>query len=177
MRLWAAHAVFAIVLAGSLTSRERPAGTPIDGASLEPIVLSVAGSQGLDFRGYRAGSTGEKRTLVFDAHGCSQPVLVTWRQATFEDEAIMESAAGQGYQRQYVYIDQKWSRPDPWAVSIQRMKYSLRAMFGLTEYAPSAFTLQVEKPRDCQAAERIDWRQAWSRSYLTAAETTAPKHH
>jgi len=67
-------------------------------------------------------------------------------------------------------MDERWNSPDPWAVSIQRLKYSLLAMSGLTEYAPLAFTLQVGTPQDCQAAESIDWCVAWTRS-LAAAET------
>jgi hypothetical protein len=53
MRLWAAHAVFAAVLVGTIASRERSAEPPIDDAGLESVVLSVAGSQGLGFREYR----------------------------------------------------------------------------------------------------------------------------
>lgn len=176
MRVWAAHALFGAVLIGSLAGRERPAGAPIAGPSLEPVIVSVARSQGLAFREYRAGNAGEERILAFDAPGCSQPVLATWRLATFEDEATVESTPGQGYQQEFIYIDRKWSHPDPWAVSIQRIKYSVLAMFGLTQYAPAAFTLQVETPRDCPAAQNLDWRPVWSRGYPVAAKTTAEKH-
>jgi len=164
MRLWAAHAVFAAVLVGSLASRERSAEAPIDHAGLESVVLSVARSQGLGFREYRTNDTGGGRTMVFNVPGCSRPVLVTWRQATFEDAAATESAPGPDYRQQYVYFDQKWNSPDRWAVSIQRMKYSLLAMFGRTDYATSSLVLQVETPRDCPAAESLDWRPAWSRT-------------
>ena len=162
MRLWAARAVFAAVLVGSLATRERSAEAPIDQAGLESVVLSVARSQGLGFREYRTNDAGGGRTIVFKFPGCSRPVLVTWRQATFEDAAATESAPGQDYQQQYVYFDQKWNSPDRWAVSIQRMKYSLLAMLGRTDYATSSLVLQVETPRDCPAAESIDWRPAWS---------------
>ena len=166
MRLWAAHAVFAAVLVGSLASRERSAEAPIDQAGLELVVLSVARSQGLGFREYRTNDTGGGRTMVFNVPGCPHPVLVTWRQATFEDAAATESTPGQDYQQQYVYFDQKWNSPDRWAVSIQRMKYSLLAMFGRTDYATSSLVLQVETPRDCPAAESIDWRPAWSSNLI-----------
>jgi hypothetical protein len=162
MRAWA-HAVFAAVLVGSLASRERSVEAPIDDASLETVVLSVGRSQGLDFREYRSSNAGWG-TLVFDVPGCSRPVLVTLRPVTFEDEATTESAPGQDYRPQYVYFDQKWDSPNRWAVSLQRMKYSLLAMFGRTDYATSNLVLQVEAPRDCPAAERMDWRPAWSRT-------------
>jgi hypothetical protein len=166
MRRWAAHAVFAAVLVGSLATRERSAQAPADGGvGLESIALSVARSQGLDFREYRAGDTGWGRTVVFSVPGCSKPIFAGWRPATFEDEAAKESASEQDYQRQYVYFNQKWNSPDPWAVSVQRMKYSLLAMFGRIDYATSSLVLQVEAPRDCAAAESIDWRPAWRRTH------------
>jgi hypothetical protein len=37
-------------------------------------------------------------------------------------------------------------------------------MVGRTDYAASDLILQVDAPRDCQAAERMDWRLAWSRT-------------
>jgi hypothetical protein len=163
MRFWA-HAVFAAVLVGSLASRERSAEAPIDDAGRESAVLTVARSQGLVFLEYRTSNTDWGRAMAFDAPGCPHPVLVTWRPATFEDEATAASAPGQAYQQQYVYFDQRWNSPDRWAVSIQRMKYSLLAMFGRTDYATSDHLLQVEAPRDCPAVESIDWRQAWSRT-------------
>jgi hypothetical protein len=108
MRVWAAHVVFAAVLVGSLASRERSAEAPVDDAGLEAVVLGVARSQGLGLRENRASHTGWGRTIVFGVPRCSKPLLVTWRQATFEDEAATESAPGQDYQQQYVYFDQKW---------------------------------------------------------------------
>jgi hypothetical protein len=162
MRVWA-HAVFAAVLVGSLASRERSVEPPIDDASFETVVLSVGRSQGLDFREFRPSDTGGRRAIVFNVPGCSRPMVVTWRPATFEDEAATESAPRQDYRLQYVYFDQKWNSPDRWAISLQRMKYSLLAMLGRTHYATSNFVLQVEAPRDCPAAERVDWRPTWNR--------------
>jgi hypothetical protein len=45
-------------------------------AGLEPDVLGVARSQGLDLREYRANDTGLGRTIVFNAPGCLQPLFV-----------------------------------------------------------------------------------------------------
>lgn len=168
MRVWA-HAVFAAVLVGSLASRGRSAEAPVDSAGLDSAVLSVARSQGLAFREYRASGTDWGRTMAFDVPGCSAPLLATWRPATFEDEQTGQSAPRQGYRQQYVYFDRKWSRPNPWAVSIQRMKHGVLALFGRTDYATSGFVLQVEAARDCPAAESIDWRPAWNRTDLAAA--------
>jgi hypothetical protein len=170
MRVWA-HAIFAAVLVGSLAARERSHEAPIDNAGLESAALRVARSQGLTFREYRASDTDWGRTMAFDVPGCSAPLLATWRPATFEDEATAQSAP-RGYRQLYVYFDRKWTSPKRWAVSIQRMKYGLLALFGRTDYATSSFVLQVEAPQDCRAAESMDWRPAWSRTGLAAGGAT-----
>ncbi len=174
MKLWA-HAVFAAVLVGSLASRERSAEAPVTDAGVGSVVVSVARSQGLSLREYRTSAANGERSMVFDVPGCPKPMSVILRMATFEDEATTESPTPQGYQKQYVYFDRKWGRPRPWAVSIQRMKYSLLALFGRTDYATSNLVLEVEAPRECPAAESIDWRPVWSRAYLAVAEATAQK--
>jgi hypothetical protein len=158
------HAVFAAVLIGSLLSRERSAEAPVDDSGLEAAVLGVARSEGLRFLAYGANDTGFGRAMAFSAPGCSRPVLATWRPATFEDEAAAVSVPQEGYRRNYVYFDREWDRPDRWAVSMQRIKYGLLAMFGRTDYATSDLILQIDAPRDCPAAQSMDWRPAWSRT-------------
>jgi hypothetical protein len=171
-----AHGVFAAILVGSLASRERSGEAPVGSAALESAALSVARSQGLGFREYRASDTDWGRTMAFDVRGCSAPLLATWRPATFEDEATAQSAPLAGYQQSFVYFDRKWKRPNRWAVSIQRMKYGLLALLGRTDYATSGFVLQVEAPEACPAAGRLDWRAAWSRTGLATAGATDDKH-
>lgn len=156
-----AHAVFAIILVGSLTARPR-AGEPLpDSIRLEPAVLRVASAYGWHLREHRTVSGVE--ALVFDAPGCSQPVEVIFRLPTFEEETIMQFARKPGYARRYVYIDKVWNTPDPWAAFVQRIKYSALFAFGLTDYAPSWHLLQVEAPAICQAAEAVDWLPVWRR--------------
>jgi hypothetical protein len=159
-----AHAVFAVILIGSLMSRERSAEAPVDDSGLEAAVFRVGRSEGLRFLQYGPNDTGFGRAMAFGAPGCSRPVLATWRPVTFEDEAAAISAPQEGYRRQYVYFDRKWDRPDRWAVSMQRIKYGLLAVFGQTDYATSDLILQIDAPRDCPAAENMDWRPAWSRT-------------
>lgn len=174
MKFWA-HAVFAAVLIGSLASRERSAEAPVTNAGVGSVVVSVARSQGLSLREYQTSAANGEQIMVFDVPGCPKPMSVILRMATFEDEATTESPTRQGYQKQYIYFDRKWGSPRPWAVSIQRMKYSLLALFGRTDYATSNLVLEVEAPRECPAAESLDWRPVWSRAYLAVAEATVQK--
>ena len=181
MRVWAAHAVFAALLVGSLAARERAAVTPIPSAAFESAVMRVATSKGLRFREYGANTTGtELRMLAFDAIGCSQPVFVLFRFACFEDEATTQSTPEHSYLNQYIYIDRKFDKPTLRPVLIQRIKYGLLSMFGVSDYAPYwniPFVLQVETPVNCPVAEKIDWSPAWNRKFIVAAESTvAPKN-
>lgn len=174
MKLWA-HAVFAAILIGSLASRERSPEAPVTDTGVGEVVASVGRSQGLSLREYRTSAENGERIMAFDVPGCPKPMSVILRIATFEDEATTESPTPQGYQKQYVYFDRKWDSPRPSAVLIQRMKYSFLALFGRTDYATSNLVLEVEAPRECQAAEGVDWRPVWSRAYLAVAEATAEK--
>ncbi len=172
MRAWAAHAVFAAMLIGSLVTRERAADALADSVSLEPAVLRVAGSHGWGFDDQRTTSGMVSRALVFEAPGCSQPVFVSLRLSSFEEETIMQYVQEQGYIRRYIYFDRTWDAPDPRAAFLQRMKYAVLAMFGMTEYEPSRYLLQVEAPSHCQSAKTIDWRPVWSRDTLAAAQAS-----
>jgi hypothetical protein len=169
MRVWAVHTVFAAILIGSLAAQERATEVLAVSDSLEPAVLRVARSHGLDFREYRTNSGTVSRALVFEAPRCSPPVIVSLRLGTFEEESV-QSAPDQGYVRSYYYIERSWDAPAPHAVWAERVKYGALAMFGLTEYVPSRYLLLVDAPPRCQAAETIDWRPIWNRLYLAAAQ-------
>jgi hypothetical protein len=166
---WAAHGLFAVLLAGSIAVRGQAGQSPLDDASLlERGVMSVADSQGLKLREYRRRSGAESlpRVLVFEAPSCSQPVQVSPILWTFEDESFLGSDPEQGYTRRYIYFDRSWDAPRPRAVFIQRMKYRALAMFGLTGYAPSPYLIVVESPKRCPALETADWSGAWNHLYF-----------
>lgn len=170
MRAWLGRAVFVTILLGSFAAQERAAVSPEDGPGLlEPGILRVAGSHGLSLREYKTTNGVFSRTLVFDAPGCSQPVKVSQRVWTFEEEPLLERHPDPGYARRYVYIDRSWDRPDPRGVFIQRTKYRSLAMVGLTEYIPSTHLIVVETAKNCRAAEAIDWSPVWSRVSLSTA--------
>ena len=173
MRAWAAHAVFAAILIGSLVTRERAADAPADSVSLEPAVLRVARSHDWGLGEHKTTSGMSAPTLVFAAPGCSQPVFVSLRLSSFEEETIMQYAPEQGYVRRYIYFDRTWDAPDPRAAFLQRMKYAVLAVFGMTEYLPSDYLLLVEAPPHCQAAESVDWRPVWNRDTLATAQANA----
>lgn len=172
MRVLAAHAVFAAILMASLAAGNQAAEAFVDSDTLEPAVLSAARSQGLVLREYETIAGTFLRTMVFDATGCSQPVLVSLRLGTFEEEPV-QSAPKQGYVRRYIYAEHVWDAPDPRAFWFQRVKYRALAMFGLTKYSPSRYLLRVEASPHCQSANAVDWRRVWNRAYIIAAQTSA----
>ena len=173
MRAWAAHAVFAAILLGSLATGERANDALVDSASLEAAVLRIAGSQGWGLREYRPMSSVVKGSLVFEVPGCAQGVVVSILSSTFEEATIIGYAAEPGYARRYIYFDRTWDAPEPWAAFFERVKYRAIGMFGLTQYVPSHYLLLIETPRHCPAADTIDWAPAWKRDYLAAAQASA----
>jgi hypothetical protein len=174
MRAWPLHVVFATILVGSLAAKERATDVvvDVDNDALETAVTRVARSHGLAFR--EDVTVGNLSALVFEAPGCSQPVLVILR-VTFDYEPVMQSAREQGDVLRYVYIDRSWEKPDRLAFFVDRMKYAALATFGLTRYVPSGHLLLVEASPQCQAADAIDWRNVWNRDYVgaTRADTEA----
>lgn len=172
MRVWAAHAIFATILMGSLAARERSAEPPSN-SLLESIVIRIAGAHGWSLREYRAISGMTSRLLVFEAPGCLQPVRVSFRLSTFEDDILGDAVPHRGYTRRYVYFDHSWDTPHPRAAVIQQMKYAALAKLGLTDYAPSWYLLLVEAPSDCRAATAMDWRPVWTRDSVAAGASAA----
>jgi hypothetical protein len=168
MRAWPLHVVFATILVGSLAAKERTADMLVDVDDLdrETAVMHVARSQGLAFR--ENVTVANLPALVFEAPGCSRPVLVVLR-ISFDDEPLVRPAREQGDVLRYVYIDGFWETPDRLAFFVERMKYAALATFGLTRYVPSGHLLLVDSPPGCEAADAIDWRNVWNRDYVGAA--------
>jgi hypothetical protein len=173
MRRWPLHAVFAAILLGSLAAKCENTDTLAKSGGFEPAVIRVARAHGLAFRDYAPIGDTDTRALVFEAPGCAGPVLAVLLLVTFDIEPIARSARGPGYVLRYVYIDRSWDKADPLAVITQRVKYAALQVFGLSGYVPSPDLLLLESPAECHLATEIDWRMAWSRNYLAAAETTS----
>jgi hypothetical protein len=161
MRAWPVHAVFVLILVGSLFMRERAHDVLAERDDLAPAVLRVARSHGLTFREYSSVAETGRRALVFVAPACTQPVRIVLRSLTFDEESFNELALEPNYTRRYVYIDHTWDRPERTAVWVQRVKYGVLATLGQTRYVPSSNLLQIELPADCSDAQAIDWRMAW----------------
>jgi hypothetical protein len=167
MKAWALHALFAIILVGSLVVKERSDDVLVERGNLELAVIRVARSYGLIFRGYTTISDAEIRALLFDAQGCRVSVVLF--PVTFEQEPVVRSIRGHpDVRRRYAYLDAAWDKPHRLAVFFLRTRVAALAAFGLTRYVPSWHMLVVDSPTDCQVQEAIDWRTVWNRDYLTA---------
>jgi hypothetical protein len=166
MRAWPLHVVFSTILVGSLAAKERAvdALTP-DDATLQAAVTRIAQSQGLDFREYRTVA-GYLPAVVFEAPGCSGPVLV-FARVFFDEEAITRFARERGDDIRYVYIDRAWKKPDRLALLVEKMKYLALFTFGIARYMPSGHVLLVDSPPRCEIAAAIDWRNMWNRDFMT----------
>jgi hypothetical protein len=169
MRAWPLHVVFSTILLGSLAGKERPidALAP-DDATLQTAVTRIAQSQGLDFR-EDATVGGYMPAVVFDAPGCSGPVLVVARMFP-EEDPITRFARERGDDIRYVYIDRAWEKPDRLALLVEKIKYAALATLRLTRYVPWGHLLLVDSPPRCEIASAINWRKMWNRDYIAAVQ-------
>jgi hypothetical protein len=172
MRAWPLHLVFSTILLGSLSGKERAVDLDhVDGVILQTAVSRIAQSQGLDFREY-VSVAGFLPAVVFEAPGCSGPVLVVAR-VFFDEEPLMNFAREQGDDIRFVYVDRSWEKPDHLAFLVERMKYAALASFGLTRYMSAGRLLLVASPPRCEIAAAIDWRNVWNRDYIAAVRANA----
>lgn len=164
MKSWPFHAVFAIILGGSLAVRERASDVLTENGSLAPAVMNIARSNGLVFRQYATRADSDIPSMVFESSHCSKLVLITILNGTFDHNLALPSAPETNDLLRYVYIDRAWHRPDPLGFFFERLKYAAMATFGLTTASPSRYLLRIEFSPQCQVARTIDWHSAWDRN-------------
>jgi hypothetical protein len=165
VKAWPLHLVFSTILLGSLASKGRAVDVlEVGDVTLQTAAARIGQSQGLDFREY-VRVAGNLPVVVFEASGCSGPVLVV-AHMFFEEESAMDFARERGDIMRYVYMDRVWNKPDRLALLAERMKYAVLASFGLTPYVPWGHLLLVASPPHCEIAAAIDWRNMWNRDYL-----------
>jgi len=164
MRVWAARIVFAGLLVGSLTARNGSTDLLAETPDLEPVVIRVAQSGGLDFRQKTTFAGTDIPVLIFSAANCSLPVHVALLSPTLEEDPTIRSSREPGYTLRYVYIERSWEEPPQLAVYVERVKYAALAMLGLTRYTPFRQVLLVEIPPHCSAAGDVDWGGVWQRA-------------
>lgn len=169
MRAWPLHAVFAVILVGSLAARERGADALDADGRLEAAAIGLARSQGLVFRAKAAIADTDVPALEFEAPGCSSPVLVALPLVTLDQEPVLRAARAPGDVLRYFYIDRRWDKPERPAILVERLKHAALAAFGLSRYRPTWRLLAVISPAGCRAADAIDWRTIWDRDPLRTA--------
>jgi hypothetical protein len=165
MKAWPVRVVLATMLVGSLAAKDRTTDLLTESRSLEPAAIRVAESAGLTFRQNTTIGGADIRALVFDAAGCSQPVLVALLSLTFEEVPAIRSAREPGYALRYIYIERSWEEPPRLAIFVERVKYAALAVLGFTQFTPFRQVLLVESPPHCPVANDVDWRFVWSEAH------------
>jgi hypothetical protein len=162
--------LFAGILIGSLGAWDRSTDAPDDRDSLKPLVVQVARSGGLTLRQETTITGTDIPALLFDAPGCSQPVLAVLLSLTFEEEPAARSAREPGYTTRFIYFERFWEQPHRLAVFIERLKYIALGLVSATNFIPYRHVLLVEAPEPCRAADDVDWSPLWRRVPETLAQ-------
>jgi hypothetical protein len=169
MTAWPLHVVFSIILLGSLAAKERPIDVLGAGdLTLRTAAARIGQSQGLDFREY-AMVSGNLPVAIFEAPGCSGPVLVV-AHMLFDEDRVMHLARERGDDIRYVYIDRAWGKPERLALLVERIKYLALRTFGLTQYVPWGHLVLVVSPPRCEVAATVDWRNMWNPDFIAAIQ-------
>jgi hypothetical protein len=168
MKARVGHALFALILGGSVLANARPTNPPAEAEQLAAAVINVARSNDLTFRGRTTLANHLIDALTFDAKGCSEPIMVTLLSVLAEQAPLLETQNLQGRTLRFVFYDRHWRTPNRSSITWEGKKQKALAVFGLTRFAPSEYMLAIAAPSGCKAADAIDWQKVWDRRYLTS---------
>jgi hypothetical protein len=171
------HALFALVLGGSILANARPTHTPAEAEQLVTAAIDIARSNDLTFRGRSTLANHLVDALIFDAKRCSEPIMVAVLSVLGEPAPLLEAQNPEGRTLRFVYYDRRWRTPSRPLIVWKRNEQAALAMFGLTRFVPSKYMLAITASSDCKAADTIDWQNAWDRRYLAslAPDQAAPE--
>jgi hypothetical protein len=162
------HALFALVLGGSVLANARPTHPPAEAEQLVAAVINVARSHDLTLRGRTTLANHLVDALIFDARGCSEPIMVALLSVLAEQTPLLEAQNLEGRTLRFVFYDRRWLTPSRALIVWERKKQTALAVFGLTRFVPSEYMLAIAASPGCKAADTIDWQNVWDRRYLAS---------
>jgi hypothetical protein len=102
------------------------------------------------------------RSMSVVVPGCDPPLRVTPMQLSMEAAPLYETSLLPGDMHRYVFVGQVWSTAEPRAVRLAWLKHKLAPLLGFPIRTRLDTVLFVAAPRNCAAAEKIDWLPLWS---------------
>jgi hypothetical protein len=160
------HALFALILTGSVLTNARPDDPPAEPNQLAAAIIDVARSNDLSFRGQTTLANLGLTTLAFDAKGCREPITVALLSIDLEQLPWLRTINPENQTLHIIYYARRWREPDRVSIFWEQKKQQALAVVGLTSFVPSPYLLAIMAPTGCNAADTIDWRQIWDRRYL-----------
>jgi hypothetical protein len=160
------HALFALILTGSVLTNARPNAPPAEANQLAAAIIDVARSNNLLFRGETTLANLGLTTLAFDAKGCREPISIALLSIDLEQLPWLRALDRENRMLDFIYYDRRWREPDRVSIFWEHKKQQALAVVGLTSFVPSPYLLGIMAPSGCNAADAIDWRQIWDRRYL-----------
>ena len=94
--------------------------------------------------------------------GCDLPLRVALTGLSLEAAPLFAASLLPGDTQHYVFVDQSWSVAAPRSLRLEWLKYKLGPLVGYPARTRLDTVLFVVVPRNCPAAERIDWLPLWS---------------
>jgi hypothetical protein len=168
------HALFALILTGSVLTNTRSDDPPAEANQLAAAIIDVARSNNLSFRGQTTLANLGLATLAFDAKGCREPISIALLSIDLEQLPWLRTLNPENQTLRLIYYDRRWREPDRVSIFWEHKKQQALAVVGLTSSVPSPYLLGITAPSGCNVADTIDWRQIWDRRYLTSLAKQPP---
>jgi hypothetical protein len=177
MKARVGHALFAVILGGSILANARATNPSAEVEQLAAAVIKVARSNDLTFRGRTTLANHLIDALTFDAKDCSEPIMVALLSVLAEQAPLLETQNLEGRTLRFVFYDRCWRTPNRPSITWERKEQKVLAVFRLTRFVPSEYVLAIAASSGCKAADAIDWQNVWDRRYLAslAADHAAPE--
>jgi hypothetical protein len=105
---------------------------------------------------------GYSRSMSVAVPGCEWPVRVTPIRLSLEEVPLLEGSLIPGDVSHYVFVGRSWNAPTPRAIRLEWLKQKLAPLLGFPIRSRLDTVLFVAAPRNCVAAEQIDWLPLWS---------------
>jgi hypothetical protein len=104
---------------------------------------------------------GYSQSLSVAVPGCDGPLRVTPMRLSLEEVPLFEGSLLPGDVHHYIFVGQSWS-VTPGSLRLQWLKHKLGPLLGSPVRRRLDTVLFVAAPRNCPAAETIDWLPLWS---------------
>ena len=163
MRSVAPRVVLAAVLAITIADKvARLQSVPVD---MHSAVLSVAMRNGWTVRELASLPDNPLgKPIEFRVAACDGPGHIFLLHLSLQAAPMLEHVIPPDHTRRLVYLGRTWLRQDRFGMRLEWLKQRLLASVGWGHYEANETVLVIAEPKECGAADKIDWSAVWKQA-------------